>query len=703
MLEYRGCALENSALILNTMATMTPKNTSSTKAKSEYSAKNIEVLEGLEAVRKRPGMYIGGTDRKALHHCVYEIVNNSVDEALAGYCDTIQVTVNTDGSLSVEDNGRGIPVDKVAKTGLSGVETVFTVLHAGGKFGGEDSSYKVSGGLHGVGASCVNAVSEKLHVEVYKDGSVHFVEFKGRVEKGGSVGAPTAPIKKTGKTDKEHGTKVTFWPDTDIFKETNAEGETLTPKFNRETLATALREMTFLNKGLKIIFTDARLKEDEPHYSEEYHNPDGLVSYVKYLNEARTAIHKNIFQCEGENQEVIVEIALQYTENFNEDSIAFANNIINPDGGTHMSGFRIALTRIVNDYAKSSKMLKEKEENLTGDDVREGITAIISVKVKDPQFESQTKVKLLNNEVSSAVQQVLSEYFGDWLDKHPKEAKTIVNKALMSRRAREAAKKARNAVRRQSALEGSSGIPGKLADCSNTDPDLCELYLVEGDSAGGSAKQGRDRNYQAILPLRGKILNVEKATVDKLYDNQEIQSMIQGIGLVPLEDENAKKGEAAVLKMDASNLDLKKLRYRRIVIMTDADVDGAHIRTLILTFFFRYARPLIEAGYVFVAQPPLYKIEYKKKVKYVYSDHQLELALAEIGEKAAIQRFKGLGEMMPQQLWDTTMNPETRTLKLVNVEDAHEASRVFDMLMGDVVAPRKAFIEDYAGYAVLDV
>jgi DNA gyrase subunit B len=685
------------------MPTMTKDSSSTTtKAKSEYSAKNIEVLEGLEAVRKRPGMYIGGTDRKALHHCVYEIVNNSVDEALAGYCDTILVNILSDNSISIEDNGRGIPTDKVAKTGLSGVETVFTVLHAGGKFGGEDSSYKVSGGLHGVGASCVNAVSEKLHVEVFKDGEIHFVEFRGRAPKGSQVGAPSAPLKKTGKTDKR-GTKVTFWADSEIFKETNADGETITPKFNRETLATALREMTFLNKGLKIIFTDERLSADDSHYSETYHNPDGLVSYVKYLNETRTAIHKEVFQCEGESQEVIVEIALQYTENFNEDSIAFANNIINPDGGTHMAGFRIALTRIINDYARSSKAIKDKEDNLTGDDVREGITAIISVKVKDPQFESQTKVKLLNNEVSSAVQQVLGDHFTDWLDKHPKEAKLIVNKALMSRRAREAAKKARNAVRRQSALEGSSGIPGKLADCSNTDPDLCELYLVEGDSAGGSAKQGRDRNFQAILPLRGKILNVEKATVDKLYDNQEIQSMIQAIGLVPMEEENNKKGEAAVLKMDASNLDLKKLRYKRIIIMTDADVDGAHIRTLILTFFFRYARQLIESGHVFVAQPPLYKIEYKKKVKYVYSDHQLELALAEIGEKAAIQRFKGLGEMMPQQLWDTTMNPETRTLKIVNVEDAHDASRVFDMLMGDVVAPRKAFIEDYAGYAVLDV
>ena len=684
------------------MATMTE---STTKAKKEYSAKNIEVLEGLEAVRKRPGMYIGGTDRKALHHCVYEIVNNSVDEALAGYCDTINVRIHEDGSISIEDNGRGIPVDKVKKTGLSGVETVFTVLHAGGKFGGDESSYKVSGGLHGVGASCVNAVSEKLHVEVFKDGSVHFVEFVGRAPKGTPVGAPSAPLKKKGKTDKQ-GTKVRFWPDETIFKETNSDGEETIPKFNRETLSTALRQMTFLNKGLKIIFTDERIKEGEPHHSEEYHNPDGLASYVRFLNETRSTIHKHVFMCESQHQDVSVEVALQYTENFNEDSLAFANNIVNPDGGTHMSGFRIALTRVINDYARSNKLLKEKEDNLTGDDVREGITAIISVKVPDPQFESQTKVKLLNNEVSSAVQQVLGEALTDWLDKHPKEAKAIVNKALQSRKAREAAKKARNAVRRQSALEGSSGIPGKLADCSNTDADLCELYLVEGDSAGGSAKQGRDRNFQAILPLRGKILNVEKATVDKLYDNQEIQSMIQGIGLVPSEEEvegARKKSEPAVLKMDASNLDLKKLRYKRIVIMTDADVDGAHIRTLILTFFFRYARQLIEHGHVFIAQPPLYKVEYKKKVKYVYSDAQLELALAEIGEKAAIQRFKGLGEMMPDQLWDTTMNPETRTLKKVAIEDGHEASRVFDMLMGDVVAPRKNFIEEYAGYAMLDV
>ena len=684
------------------MATMAETTESTkTKKKDNYSASNIQVLEGLEAVRKRPGMYIGGTDHKALHHCVYEIVNNSVDEALAGYCDTINISVHQDGSLSVEDNGRGIPTDIVKKTGLSGVETVFTVLHAGGKFGGEDSSYKVSGGLHGVGASCVNAVSEKMHVEVYKDGNVYFVEFKGS---GIPVGAPSAPLKKKGKTDKS-GTLVRFWPDKNIFKETNADGELFMPKFNRETLANAFREMAFLNKGLRIIFTDERLDEDNAHRTEEYHSPDGLLSYVRYLNESRTPIHKGIFQCEGENQEVVVELALQYTENFNEHCVAFANNITNPDGGTHMQGFRIALTRLINDYARKSSLVKDKEENLSGDDVREGITAIISVKVRDPQFESQTKVKLLNNEVSSAVQQIMGDHFSDWLDKNPKDARAIVNKAIMSRKAREAAKKARNAVRRQSALEGSSGIPGKLSDCSNTDSELCEVYLVEGDSAGGSAKQGRDRNYQAILPLRGKILNVERATVDKLYDNTEIQSMIQAIGLVPFENDEAsgKKGEAAVLKMDAANLDLKKLRYKRVVIMTDADVDGAHIRTLILTFFFRYARQLIENGHVFVAQPPLYKLEHKKKVKYVYSDHQLELALAEFGEKVAIQRFKGLGEMMPQQLWDTTMNPETRTLKQVMIEDGQEASRIFDILMGDVVAPRKAFIEEYSGLAILDI
>jgi DNA gyrase subunit B len=670
------------------------------KAKDKgYSAANIEVLEGLEAVRKRPGMYIGGVDHKALHHCVYEIVNNSVDEALAGYCTQIDITINLDNSLSVEDNGRGIPTDKVGKTGLSGVETVFTVLHAGGKFGGDNSSYKVSGGLHGVGASCVNAVSRKMEVEVYRDGKVYFVEFRSSGKK---VGSPVEALKITGNSTKR-GTRVTFWPDPEVFHEIDADGQSIMPVFNRETLSNTFREMSFLNKGLKLTFTDKRLKEDEPHYSETYHSPEGLISYVKFINESRVPIHRDVFYCEASNNNVFVEIALQYTENYNETVLTFANNINNPDGGTHLTGFRNALTRIVNDYARDNGFIKGKEESLMGDDVREGVTAIISVKVTDPQFESQTKVKLLNNEVATAVQSILGDKFLDWLDKHPKDSKAIINKAVLSRKAREAAKKARNAVRRQSALESNSGIPGKLADCSNTDPDLCELFLVEGDSAGGSAKQGRDRNYQAILPLRGKILNVERATVDKLYDNQEIQAMIQGIGLVPLEEDEDGKKTDAVLKMDSANLDLRKLRYKRIVVMTDADVDGSHIRTLILTFFFRYARQLIENGHVFIAQPPLYKVEAKKKVKYCYTEHQLELALAELGDRANIQRFKGLGEMMPEQLWDTTMNPETRTIKKVNIEDAKEASRTFDILMGDVVEPRKQFIEEYSGLAVLDI
>ena len=670
--------------------------------KNNYSAQNIEVLEGIEAVRKRPGMYIGGTDHKALHHCVYEIVNNSVDEALAGYCDTIEIFVYPDGSLSVEDNGRGIPTDIVAKTGLSGVETVFTVLHAGGKFGGDNSSYKVSGGLHGVGASCVNAVSEKLQVEVYRNGVINFVEFRGRSENGLKVGDPVEPIKITGTTDRR-GTKVRFWPDKDIFIETNSSGLSFTPEFNRETLAKTFREMTFLNKGLRITFTDLRLAEDDERRTQIYHNPEGLISYVKYLNEPKHPLHKEIFDCHASANEVEVEVALQYTDSYHETILTFANNINNPDGGTHMTGFKNVMTRVLNDYARKVSMIKEKEENLTGDDIREGITAIISVKVRDPQFESQTKVKLLNNEVVSAVQTVLGDALEDWFDKNPKDAKAIVNKSLMARRAREAAKKARNAVRRQSALEGSTGIPGKLSDCSNTDGDLCEIYLVEGDSAGGSAKQGRDRNYQAILPLRGKILNVERATIDKLYDNNEIQAMIQAIGLVPSEEEIDGKKSEAVLKIDGTNLDLKKLRYKRIIIMTDADVDGAHIRTLLLTFFFRYSRQLVDNGNIYVAQPPLYKVEYKNKVRYAYNDAELELALAELGGKPGIQRFKGLGEMMPDQLWETTMNPETRILKKVLVEDAEEASRIFDVLMGDIVPPRKKFIEEYSGLAVLDV
>lgn len=659
------------------------------QAKSSYTASDIEVLEGLDAVRRRPGMYIGGVDSKALHHCIYEIVDNSVDEALAGYCNEIKVTVNEDGSISIEDNGRGIPVEKVEKTGLSGVETVFTMLHAGGKFG-TSSIYKVSGGLHGVGASCVNAVSTKMQVEVYRDGKVYFVEFFGDNPQG-VAGKNKEPVKITGKTNKT-GTKVTFWPDPKIFKEENT-GKM--PSVIREVVASRLREMAFLNKGLKIILIDERLPKSDSHYMEEYYYEGGIKSYVEFLNKTKNSLHKEVIYFENTKDEVLVEIAMQYTDAYSESIFAFANNISNPDGGTHLTGFRNALTRVINDYAKKIEVLKENEENLQGEDVREGLTAIISIKVKDPQFESQTKVKLLNNEVQTAVNAVLSEGLKDWLDRNPKEGKLIVQKTMQARDAREAARKAKNLIRRQSVLESAGGLPGKLADCTNRDPEKCELFIVEGDSAGGSAKQGRDRMYQAILPLRGKILNVEKARVGKIYDNAEIQALIQGIGLSTTGDD--------VLRPNIDELDLNKIRYHKVIIMTDADVDGAHIRTLLLTFFFRYARPLIENGYVYIAQPPLYKVEKNKKINYCYNEHQLELALAEFGGKATIQRFKGLGEMMPAQLWETTMNPEKRTLKQVTFEDAAEADRIFDILMGDAVAPRREFIEEHAGLAILDI
>lgn len=660
-----------------------------TEGNGSYSASDIEVLEGLDAVRRRPGMYIGGVDQKALHHCVYEIVDNSVDEALAGYCNEIHVTLNTDNSVSVLDNGRGIPVDKVSKTGMSGVETVFTVLHSGGKFG-TSSSYKVSGGLHGVGASCVNAVSSKMHVEVYRDNKIHFVEFLGD-NPSGIAGKSKEPIKVTGKTDKT-GTKVTFWPDPKIFKEQET-GKM--PICNREVLAARLREMAFLNKGLKIVFTDERLQKTDGHYQETFFYEGGIKSYVQFLNSTKPCLHKEVIYFENTKEDVIVEIALQYTDTYSDSIFAFANNINNPDGGTHLTGVRNALTRVINDYAKKAEILKENDENLVGEDVREGLTAIVSVKVKDPQFESQTKVKLLNNEVQTAVMAVLGEGLKDWLDRNPKESKIIIQKAIQARDAREAARKAKNLIRRQSVLESAGGLPGKLADCSARDPERCELFIVEGDSAGGSAKQGRDRVYQAILPLRGKILNVERARIGKIYDNTEIQALIQATGLSTMGDD--------VLRPNIDELDLDKLRYHKIVIMTDADVDGAHIRTLLLTFFFRYARPVIENGYMYIAQPPLYKVEKNKKTIYCYNEHQLEVAKAELGDKANIQRFKGLGEMMPEQLWETTMNPEKRTLKQVSFEDAAEADRIFDILMGDAVAPRREFIEEHAGLAVLDV
>ncbi len=664
---------------------------SKTEVKSEgsYSASDIEVLEGLDAVRKRPGMYIGGVDQKALHHCIYEIVDNSVDEALAGFCNEIRVTLNIDNSISVLDNGRGIPVDKVTKTGMSGVETVFTMLHSGGKFG-SGTGYKVSGGLHGVGASCVNAVSSKMHVEVYREGKVHFVEFLGDNPKGLS-GKSNEPLKVTGKTDKT-GTKVTFWPDPKIFKDQET-GKM--PTINREVVAARLREMSFLNKSLKIVFTDERLANTDPHYSETYFYEGGIKSYVEFLNSTKSILHKEVIYFEATKEDVHVEVALQYTDTYSESIFSFANNISNPDGGTHLTGLRNSLTRVINDYAKSQQFLKESEGNLSGEDVREGLTAIVSVKVKDPQFESQTKVKLLNNEVQTAVGGVVTEGLKDWLDRNPKESKIVISKALQARDAREAARKAKSLIRRQSVLESAGGLPGKLADCTNRDPERCELFIVEGDSAGGSAKQGRDRLYQAILPLRGKILNVEKARVAKIYDNTEVQALIQAIGLSTIGDD--------VLRPNIDELDLDKIRYHKIIIMTDADVDGAHIRTLLLTFFFRYARPLIEKGHVYIAQPPLYKIERNKQTTYCYNEHQLELARAELGEKATVQRFKGLGEMMPEQLWNTTMNPEKRTLKQVSFEDAAEADRIFDILMGDAVAPRRLFIEEHAGLAVLDV
>lgn len=660
-----------------------------TQANSSYTASDIEVLEGLDAARRRPGMYIGGVDQKALHHCIYEIVDNSVDEALAGYCNEIKVTVNADNSVSVEDNGRGIPTEKVEKTGLSGVETVFTTLHSGGKFG-SGSSYKVSGGLHGVGASCVNAVSSKMQVEVYRDGKIYFVEFYGD-NPGGVAGKNKESIKTIGKTEKT-GTKVTFCPDPKIFKETET-GKM--PIINREVVAIRLREMAFLNKGLKISFTDERLQKTDPHYLETYFYEGGIKSYVQFLNSTKTCLHKEVIYFEDTKDDVIIEIAMQYTDTYSDSIFAFANNINNPDGGTHLTGFRNSLTRVVNDYARSQELFKENDENLLGEDVREGLTAIISVKVKDPQFESQTKVKLLNNEVQTAVISVLGEGLKDWLDRNPKEAKIIVQKGIQARDAREAARKAKNLIRRQSVLESGGGLPGKLADCTDRVPEKCELFIVEGDSAGGSAKQGRDRMYQAILPLRGKILNVERARIGKIYDNAEIQALIQAIGLSTTGDD--------VLRPNIDELDLDKLRYHKVIIMTDADVDGAHIRTLLLTFFFRYARPIIENGYVYIAQPPLYKIEKNKKIIYCYNEHQLELTTAELGEKLNIQRFKGLGEMMPLQLWETTMNPEKRTLKQVTFEDAAEADRIFDILMGDAVAPRREFIEEHAGLAVLDV
>jgi len=625
----------------------------------EYGADQIQVLEGLEAVRKRPGMYIGSTSSKGLHHLVWEIVDNSIDEALAGFCTEIQVKIEEDNSITVIDNGRGIPVDIQEKMGRPAVEVILTVLHAGGKFGG--GGYKVSGGLHGVGASVVNALSTLLEVFVHRDGNIYYQQYK--------QGVPQADLQIIGETDHT-GTTIHFVPDGEIFKETL--------EYEYDTLATRIRELAFLNKGLKLTIEDKRGEGK----SNEYHYEGGIKSYVEHLNRSKEVLHTEPIFMEGEKDGISVEIALQYNESYISNVFSFANNIHTYEGGTHESGFKAGLTRVINDYARKNGLIKESDANLSGEDVREGLTAIVSIKHPDPQFEGQTKTKLGNSEVRSVADSILSEKLDSFMYENPAVAKKIVDKGLMAARARLAAKKAREMTRRKNALEVSS-LPGKLADCSSKDPSISELYIVEGNSAGGSAKQGRDRHFQAILPLRGKILNVEKARLDRILSNTEIGTIITALG-TGIGDE----------------FNIEKARYHKIVIMTDADVDGAHIRTLMLTFFYRYMRKIIEYGYIYIAQPPLYKIQQGKKVEYAYNDRQLEEIMASLPStpKPNLQRYKGLGEMNPEQLWETTMNPDTRTLLQVSLKDAIEADETFEMLMGDKVEPRRNFIEENAIY-----
>ena len=625
---------------------------------ANYDANSIQVLEGLEAVRRRPGMYVGGTDLKALHHLVYEVVDNAVDEALAGVCTRIEVVIHADSSVTVDDNGRGIPVDIHPAKKVSALQIVMTVLHAGGKFGG--GGYKVSGGLHGVGVSAVNALSEWCEVEVRREGQLHFQRYER--------GIPQEPVKVIGKAkESATGTKVTFKFDPTIFKDN--------PEYRFETLRDRFREMAFVTKGVTIHIADERANREMTFYFE-----GGITSFVRYLNRNRETLHP-VMYAEKQVDGIGIEAAVQYTDAFTESVYSFANTINTIDGGTHMTGLRSALTRVINDYARKSGLLKDSDPNFTGDDTREGLTAIVSIKHPDPQFESQTKVKLMNTEVQTYTTQVVGETFGTFLEENPQAARAIVQKCLTSSRARDAARKARDLVIRKSALE-SLTLPGKLADCSERDSSKTELYIVEGDSAGGSAKQGRDRHFQAILPLRGKILNTERARLDKILGNNEVKALISALGMGI-----------------GDNLDVTGLRYGRIIIMTDADVDGSHIRTLLLTFFFRYMAPLIDEGHLYIAQPPLYRIEHKKQARYLYSDTEKDNAMKELGkdsEKATLQRYKGLGEMNPQQLWETTMNPANRTLLLVGVEDAAEADRTFDMLMGDAVDPRKKFIQTHA-------
>ncbi|TFI65399.1 DNA topoisomerase (ATP-hydrolyzing) subunit B [Carnobacterium divergens] len=626
----------------------------------EYDASQIQVLEGLEAVRKRPGMYIGSTSGQGLHHLVWEIVDNSIDEALAGFATEIKVIIEEDDSITVIDDGRGIPIGIQAKTGRPAVETVFTVLHAGGKFGG--GGYKVSGGLHGVGSSVVNALSSVLDVKVYKDGQIHYQEFhQGKV---------VDDLKVIGETER-HGTTVHFIPDPTIFTETTT--------FEFEKLSTRVRELAFLNKGLRISIEDKRAEHETLR---EFHYGGGIKSYVEHLNHNKNVLFDEPIYIEGEQQGIVVEAAMQYTDGYHTSLLSFANNIHTYEGGTHESGFKTALTRVINDYARKNKLMKENEENLTGEDVREGLTAVVSIKHPDPQFEGQTKTKLGNSEARTITDRLFSAHFDKFLMENPQVARRVVEKGILASKARLAAKRAREVTRKKSGLE-ISNLPGKLADCSSKDPKISEIFIVEGDSAGGSAKQGRSRLFQAILPIRGKILNVEKASLDKILANEEIRSLFTAMGTG-----------------FGGDFDISKARYHKLVIMTDADVDGAHIRTLLLTLFYRYMRPVVEAGYVYIAQPPLYQVRQGKKVVYLDSDLELENYLKEIPAqpKPVIQRYKGLGEMDAEQLWETTMDPESRSMLQVTVDDAIEADEVFEMLMGDRVEPRRKFIEDNAVY-----
>ncbi|HWR41423.1 MAG TPA: DNA topoisomerase (ATP-hydrolyzing) subunit B [Patescibacteria group bacterium] len=624
-----------------------------TTVNGHYGAEQIQVLEGLEAVRKRPGMYIGSTSSRGLHHLVYEVVDNSIDEALAGFCDKVQVIIHPDNSITVTDNGRGIPVD-MHETGKPAVEVVLTILHAGGKFGGE--GYKVSGGLHGVGVSVVNALSEWMDVEVKRNGKIYQIRFER--------GYTAKPLTIVGETE-ETGTRVTFKPDSEIFEEL---------EYHYDTLKQRLRELAFLNKTICINLSDERNGEHK-----EFCYTGGIVSFVEHLNKNRDALHSTPVYVFGVKDTTMAEIAIQYNDGYVENIYSFVNNINTQEGGTHLSGFKIALTRTINDYARKLNVLKENDENLSGEDVREGLTAVISLKIQEPQFEGQTKTKLGNSEVRGVVDNILSEGLDEYFEENPAVIKKIIEKAIMASRAREAARKARELTRRKNALEFSS-LPGKLADCSLRDPMQTEIYLVEGDSAGGSAKQGRDRRFQAILPLRGKILNVEKARLDKILNNEEIRSMITAFGNGICDD-----------------FDLEKSRYGKIIIMTDADVDGSHIRTLLLTFFYRYMQPLIENGRIYIAQPPLYQVKKGREHWYLYSDHELDTLLERIGrDNMNVQRYKGLGEMNPEQLWETTMNPEGRTILRVDLEDAMEADNIFSILMGDKVEPRRQFIEEHA-------